>query len=157
MDEKYLFKKTRYEYQLISSFIDPFTGAIISPMFIETPKNDLKEIISEKWERPRWHYFTNNFYISSYICPKCYSLLFKTVFLEDYPIHTTDGIKRIPRIFTCGECFSFHAPEPGYRLADNNGYILEFDDQISYEEFLYELDKYGSTIGRRGTIDNSKY
>jgi len=90
---------------------------------------------------------TANFYPSSYICPYCGKGLSKTVFHNDYPIHTTEGQVAVPRVFTCLECRAFFAPIPGKKLSEG-GYELSGLSQRAYTEIIKEMDKAGSSIGR---------
>ena len=150
----YKFQRTPYKYKMISSFISPFGITGVMTIGNSTIPGDMT---TDEWTEPEWPYFTTNFYISGYVCPKCGSLLLKTVFPEDLSINTVNGTKRIPRIFTCGKCLTFYAPEPGYKLADANGYVLELDDPEEYEKLLYEFDRRGSAQGRRGTVGKSRW
>ncbi|KAF2961048.1 hypothetical protein [Fervidobacterium sp. 2310opik-2] len=126
------FKKTPFEYEEIQ------------PMWGSLPERFM----------PVWNIYTRNFYISSYVCPECGRLMAKTVFPSDYSFQTTDGAKKVPRIFVCGNCQTFHIPSPGYKLSSNNGYYYKAKDYDEFEKLVKELDNAGSTTGRRNTLYN---
>ncbi|HOA17878.1 MAG TPA: hypothetical protein PKI47_08205 [Fervidobacterium sp.] len=92
-----------------------------------------------------------NFYGASYLCPECGEHMIKTVFPTDLEINTVEGSVKIPRIFVCPTCGTFHAPRPGYKLGANNGYYLKLYGS-DFAKAIKWFDKYGSTEGRRNTI-----
>lgn len=64
-----------------------------------------------------------NYQYSSYRCPRCGKVLYKTIFPEGndpfliFNDQTGDGISPA-RIFTCPDCFTFYATPKGYHLTD---------------------------------------
>ena len=96
-------------------------------------------------------YGLTNFYGASYLCPECGQHMIKTVFPTDIVISTEEGNVKIPRIFVCPMCGTFHAPRPGYKLSANNGYYLKLYGN-DFTEAIKRFDRYGSTDGRRNTI-----
>ncbi|MBZ4649677.1 hypothetical protein [Thermosipho sp. (in: thermotogales)] len=127
-----VFKKTTFKYEIAV----PFFGFIPDEIM------------------PVWNFYTQNFYLSSYICPECGKLMMKTVFPNDYPFETNDGIKKVPRIFTCGDCKTLHIPAPGYKLSSNNGYYYKAKSDEEFEIIIKKIDKNGSLIGRQNTLYN---
>ncbi len=95
-------------------------------------------------------YLTNNFYISSYLCPNCGRNLYKTVFrVGGEECISVSGNKHImKRLFTCLPCLSFYAPIEGHRLSDGSVYYLKCEYSDDYLPFLTHYDSIGTTQGR---------
>lgn len=45
------------------------------------------------WDDGMPPFLTDNYYISSYSCPECSKLMYKTVFHQGYRVHKPDGVK----------------------------------------------------------------
>ncbi|KAF2956246.1 hypothetical protein [Marinitoga sp. 38H-ov] len=126
-----IFERTKYKYDG-----EIFFGVI--------PENKM----------PFWTIPTNNFYLSSYVCPECGRLMVKTVFSVDFTFSTVDGSIAVPRIFVCGKCKTLHIPSPGYKLSRNNGYYYKAKNDKEFEDIIIKLDLVGSRKGRQNTLYN---
>lgn len=95
-------------------------------------------------------YIGSNFYASSYECPDCGGVLYKTVFPVggEYRIETEDGTVWLKRVFACERCKKFLSAVPGKKLSA--GVFLEktFIIDESYREMLFKMDACGSRVGR---------
>lgn len=95
-------------------------------------------------------YIGSNFYASSYECPYCGDVLYKTVFPVggEYRIETETDTVWLKRVFTCERCMKFLSAIPGGKLSD--GVFLEktFITDGSYRETLFKMDTCGSRVGR---------
>lgn len=108
---------------------------------------------NDPYQNINYHNFRRfkNFYFSTYACPYCGNMLYKTVFPkgQEFEIYTKDnnynniGLKRL---FTCYTDFAFFSAED--RLTDPSVFVYKTDDKDVYEEILSIMNKKGGTSGR---------
>lgn len=96
----------------------------------------------------------SNFYMVSYICPKCNNHLHMSVYPngKEFTIDTEEGKVYIARVYMCPSCCSFYTPRPKKLLSDNEVYILDFDNDAKAAE------DYKKLIGHKGRkVSNSNF
>jgi hypothetical protein len=100
-----------------------------------------------------------NFYISTYICPTCGNILYKTIFKygNEYEIWTKSKEHphiKIKRLFTCPHCQKFFTPGLS-KLSDKKIFIKECVDFTEYKEEIIEINRISTLEGRSdsGIID----
>ena len=110
-------------------------------------ENDDSAFFSAVSKKP---YIGTNFYASSYQCPDCGGVLYKTVFPVggEYRIETETGDIGLKRVFTCERCKKFLTALPGGKLSDGSFLEKTFTSDGSYQEMLSKMDTRGSRVGR---------
>lgn len=107
----------------------------------------LKQQISfEKRQQKR---LGNNFYMVSYMCPKCREHLHMIVFPEtkEFRIETDEGGVFLARAYSCESCCCFYTPRPQLLLAEGDIYEMNFaGDRRAYEDYLELLGRYGDHV-----------
>lgn len=95
-------------------------------------------------------YLGTNFYVSSYKCPNCGRVLYKTVFplYGEYRIETEKGVVWLKRVFTCEQCKKFLSALPGGKLSDGIFIEKNFVSNYDYQKMLTKMDSCGTKIGR---------
>lgn len=131
-------------FDFLNSFTDAF-GNVITQQTWRVRNVSLREGFPSMDTSP---YLTNNFYISSYICPDCGQSMYKTVFRigEESRINVNGTPYRMKRLFTCPHCKNFYTPMAGKRLSAGTVYFL--DSQNDYNKLLESYNACGTTQGR---------
>lgn len=91
----------------------------------------------------------HNFYLVSYLCPKCNGRMHMVVYPEqkEFQIETEEGEVLLARACTCPDCCSFYTPRPKQLLAEGKLYVMDFmRDQTAYEDYLELLGRNGDMV-----------
>ena len=91
----------------------------------------------------------NNFYMVSYMCPKCKEHLHMIVFPEtkEFRVETDEGGVFLARAYSCESCCCFYTPRPGRLLAEGDVYEMDFEgDRRAYDDYLELLGRYGDHV-----------
>ncbi len=84
----------------------------------------------------------SNFYMVSFLCPKCRNHLHMAVYPEgkEFRIETSEGGVFLARAYTCGNCHCFYTPRPETLLSEGDVYTMDFvkdeDAYTDYKELL---------------------
>lgn len=81
----------------------------------------------------------NNFYMVSYLCPKCREHLHMAVFPvgREFRVETSEGGVFLARAYSCGHCNCFYTPLPERLLEEGGVYAMDFlNDRRAYEDYL---------------------
>lgn len=113
----------------------------------------------------------NNFYMVSYLCPKCRAHLHMAVYphRKEFRIETTEGGVLLARAYVCESCRCFYTPRPEKLLTEGDLFRMDFShDEQAYEDYLellgadaarvsnYGFNRYENMQGSRAQSDGTE-